>query len=93
MIRLKGYKEDRKREIAAILKSKLDGLQEKIDEIISLKTGLNINTRPAAFDLILIVEFKNEDALNAYRSHPEHVKVLDFMRTLNLGTAVVDFED
>lgn len=93
MIRLKGYKEDRKREIAAILKSKLDGLQEKIDEIISLKTGLNINTRPTAFDLILIVEFKNEDALNVYRSHPEHVKVLDFMRTLNLGTAVVDFED
>ena len=93
MIRLKGYKEDRKREIAAILKSKLDGLQEKIDEITSLKTGLNINTRPTAFDLILIVEFKNEDALNLYRSHPEHVKVLDFMKTLNLETAVVDFED
>ena len=93
MIRLKGYKEDRKREIASTLKSKLDGLQEKIDEITSLKTGLNINTRPTAFDLILIVEFKNEDALNVYRSHPEHVKVLDFMRTLNLETAVVDFED
>jgi len=29
--------------------------------------------------------------LNNYRTHPKHVEVLNFMKTLELKTAVVDY--
>ncbi|RLD43732.1 MAG: Dabb family protein [Bacteroidetes bacterium] len=72
------------------LKTMLEKLPQSIDEIIDLEVGENISTR-STFDLSLIVVLKNEDDLNTYRTHPKHVNVLDFMRTLKLETAVVDY--
>ena len=90
-IRFKGYELPEKEKIIKNLKEKLDRLTESIDVIVELETGININTRPSAYDLALVVKFENEAALNAYRTHPEHVKVLDYMKTLNIETGVVDY--
>jgi hypothetical protein len=90
-IRFIGYESPEKEEITKTLKKKLDGLKKSVDAIVELETGININTRPSAYDLALVVKFENEDALNTYRTHPEHVKVLDYMKTLNIETGVVDY--
>jgi len=73
------------------LKEMLDKLPNAIPEINKMETGLNISTRASAFDLSLSVELNDEDALNVYRVHPEHKKVLAFMGELSLETAVVDY--
>lgn len=73
------------------LKQKLENLVEYIPEIISLEVGVNISKRNTAFDLSLYAKFATEIDLATYAIHPEHKKVLDFMKTIKLETAVVDY--
>ena len=82
--------DNRKSNNIALLKSKLEQLPSFINEIIGLEVGENISTR-SAFDLSLTVVLKNNDDLNTYRTHSKHIEVLDFMKTLELKTAVVDY--
>lgn len=73
------------------LKRKLDALPQFIKDIQHLEVGINFSTRHTAYDLSLLVNLADEDALNRYRVHLEHIKVLDFMKSLKLQTAVVDY--
>lgn len=73
------------------LKKELDELENKIPEVISLETGINMNPKSSAYDLVLITDFENEDVLDRYRSHTEHQKVLEFIAEINEETAVVDY--
>jgi len=90
-IRLKGCNPKEKSEKLNHLDKLLQELEVKIDVIDSLETGLNFNTRPSAYDLVLIVKLQSKEDIDIYRTHPEHVKVLEYMKTLNLETGVVDY--
>ena len=79
------------KQLSVEFKKKLLDLVDKIPELKSMEVGLNINTKPSAFDLVLIAGLDDEDGLNAYRVHPAHVKVLDFMKDIVEKTAVVDY--
>lgn len=72
-------------------KDALEDLRGKIKELKFLEVGMNINTKPDAFELILVTEFENETALDLYRVHPDHLKVLDLLKELAGNTAVVDY--
>ena len=78
-------------ELSKTMKKMLEDLVSAIDELKSMEVGLNFSTRPSAFDLVLIADFDDEKGLNVYREHPEHVKVLDFMKGIVEKTAVVDY--
>ncbi len=65
---------------AAKLKKMLEDLTDEIPALYSMEVGLNVNTKPAAFDLVLTANFENETGLNAYRIHPKHIEVLDYLR-------------
>ena len=45
-----------------------------------------------AFDAVLVSEFRDQAALEAYKNHPEHLKVADFVASVKLDRAVVDYE-
>ncbi|NOX85208.1 MAG: Dabb family protein [Chlorobi bacterium] len=79
------------KELSLEFKSKLLDLITKIPELKSMEVGLNVSTKPSAFDLVLIAGFDNENGLNKYRIHPAHVEVLDFMKKIVSKTAVVDY--
>lgn len=81
-----------KLENALKLKKAIEALGYKIDEVKYMEVGLNYNEKPTAFDLVLNSTFDNADDLDAYRKHPEHVKVLDFLDNVTEKTAVVDYE-
>lgn len=69
----------------------LEELETSIESLLNMEVGLNFSTRPTAFDLVLIADFDNEDGLNIYRDHPEHIKVLNYLKTVIEKTAVVDY--
>lgn len=75
------------------LKEKLDALPGLIEEIKAFEIGLNFSDSPSAYDAVLISAFDNEEALNRYRQHPGHVKVLEFIKEVVASTAVVDYRD
>ncbi len=72
-------------------KNNLLGLVDSIQELKRMEVGLNINTGKSAFDLVLTADFVDEEGLNAYRVHPEHVKILNKMKKVVEKTAAVDY--
>lgn len=92
-IKIKGASsDDEKMNDLNKLKDALDALPSQISEIKNFQTGINISDASTASDFALIGEFENKDALEAYKNHPEHVKVLDLISSIKGRTAVVDFE-
>ena len=79
------------KELSVKFQSKLMDLVKKIPELKQMEVGLNINTKPSAFDLVLMANFDDETGLNIYRNHPDHKKVLGFMKDNVDKTAVVDY--
>ncbi len=77
--------------ISVTVKEKLEALTASIPELKNMEVGLNVNTKPSAHDLVLIADFDDEEGLNAYRVHPEHVKILEIMKETVEKTAVVDY--
>jgi len=93
MVRLKEAGSlEAKLENANKLKSAIEDLMGKVPELKSMEVGLNLNTKPAAYDLVLTSEFESLEALDIYRVHPEHKKVLELLYELMESTAVVDYK-
>ncbi|MBC8488823.1 MAG: Dabb family protein [Bacteroidetes bacterium] len=93
MLKLKDYADKgQKLENALKLKKAIEDLKIYIDELKYMEVGLNFNERPSAYDLVLTTTFNSEDDLEKYREHPEHKKVLIFLRSVTDKTSVVDYE-
>lgn len=80
-----------KQENSEIMKEKLLALENKIPQIKYIEVGLNINPTDAAYDIVLITHFHNEEDLNIYANHPEHVKVGEFIGKVRSERVVVDY--
>lgn len=91
MMKLKPANDDELKSRIAQLKNMLELLGHSIKELHKIEVGVNISTRAAAYDLVLMSEFKSEEELNIYRTHKEHVKVLDYLKIWVDETKVVDY--
>lgn len=93
MLKLKNYEsKTRKLENALKLKKALEDLKKYISELKHIEVGLNFNEKPNAFDLVLTSIFENNEDMEIYRLHPEHKKLLVFLRTVTDEAVVVDYE-
>ena len=81
-----------KAENAAIIKDKLEQLNEKLDLIQYLEVGINDSLSNTDFDAALISEFLTLDDLQAYLVHPLHVEIAEFIKEVRTDRAVVDYE-
>ncbi len=81
-----------KEENAVELKKQLDALKETIKEIGVMEVGINIAKSDKAWDVSLYSEFASFEDLAVYQTHPEHVKVVDFLSTTCEDRHVVDYE-
>jgi len=77
------------RELVRLLKA----LPESIAVIQELSAGTDISNTPASYDVGLYTRFANADDLEAYRIHPEHQKVIEFVKATTSDRAVVDYSD
>lgn len=93
MIKMKEFPtEEEKLDKAKIFRKMLIELVDSIPDMKAMEVGLNFNEKPSAYDVVLISEFESKEGLENYRIHPEHVKVLDFLKQIMDKTAVVDYE-
>ena len=92
MWKLKEHAEGKtKTENALWMKEHLEPLKDIIPEIISLEVGVNINKSDMAYDAVLISRFKNENDLETYKTHPEHVKISNYCKKIRESRVVADF--
>lgn len=93
MLRMRDFEnKSQKLENALKLKKAIEDLKIFIDVLKYVEVGLNFNEKPTAFDLVLISTFETEADLEIYRLHPEHKKLMVFLKTVTSESAVVDYE-
>ena len=54
--------------------------------------GINYELEAKSYDLCLISHFENIEELDAYRVHPEHLKVVELIGLHAVDRGAVDFE-
>lgn len=81
-----------KAENALRIKTMLEALRGTIPEIRDLEVGINLNHAPGEWDLVLVSEFEDLEALSRYQKHPEHVKAGDFISKIRKERAFVDYQ-
>ncbi|MEE1068743.1 MAG: Dabb family protein [Fibrobacteraceae bacterium] len=67
-------------------------LEGKIPELVSIESGYNFNDSAAAWDFALSTSFKSKEDLDAYQVHPEHQKIVAFVKSIVSDRCVVDYE-
>jgi hypothetical protein len=83
----------RKPEILQLFKQNLEALKTQIPVLLSLEVGINSPQAPANnWDIILIAEFNSFANLDVYQKHPDHLKVVEFVKTVAEARACIDFE-
>lgn len=69
----------------------LRGLPNKIDCIEEFEAGVDIVGTSNSFDVGLNSTFASRENLDTYRDHPEHVKVVAFIKEICSDTVKVDY--
>jgi Stress responsive A/B Barrel Domain len=72
---------------------KLRTLASSIPEVKTLSVGSDTLFAPRSYDTGLVATFADRAGLDAYTVHPEHVKVVEFGRSISEHVASVDFVD
>jgi quinol monooxygenase YgiN len=80
-----------RKENAKKLKAILESLREKIVEIKRLEVGINFAESESSADVVLYSEFASKETLDAYQKHPEHLKVVEFVKQVSAERRVVDY--
>jgi hypothetical protein len=83
---------DRDAHISQIVKEKLLTLPAKIPQIKHWEVGIDITRGERSHDLVLVSKFATVEDLKAYGVQPDHVEVLNYLRTVWDVVAVVDYE-
>jgi hypothetical protein len=73
------------------LKILLESLREKIPVVRCLEVGINMGKSASASDIALYSEFDDMQALEDYRLHPEHVRVVEFIDKVCSERRVLDY--
>lgn len=93
MWRLKDEAEGNSKEINAMLiKERLEALKKKISYLRKIEVGINFEKSNAAYDVVLYTEFDNEEDLNNYQVHPDHLEQVAFIRSVVNSRVVADYK-
>ncbi len=92
LFKLNEYPEEEKKKVIAEMKSLLEALKDKIEELKFIQVGVNYQLKSRSFDIALITHFNSLEDLDIYRDHPEHIKVVEKIAGWAASRAAVDFE-
>jgi len=74
------------------MKRQLESLKGEVPSLVNIEVGLDVSCKEASMDMVLYSEFQTAEDLTAYTGHSEHLKVVEFVKSLVCERAVVDYE-
>ena len=93
LFKLKAYNSaEEKKEVLNQFEAKLLALKGFIPELKHIEVGKHYLVDSPSYDLCLITHFESIADLDVYRVHPEHLKVVDFVKEITVDRAAVDYE-
>ncbi len=72
--------------------NELKTLKDKISLVKRLEVGTDVGRKPNSFDLALNTDFNSWEDVESYAVHPDHVKVVEFIKQVCENTCKVDYE-
>jgi len=87
------FKEENKHENLLEAKHRIEAMMGKVESLRSIEVGINFAHEDRAMDLALTARFDDRAGLEAYATHPVHLKVIDFIKSVAEYTKVVDYEN
>ncbi len=92
MWKLKDFAEGRtKAENIEFIKERLTALIGVVPELRYVELGADALKSDMSYDMVLTCIFDDLDGMNAYRVHPEHVKVSNYIAKVRESRVVVDY--
>lgn len=82
--------ENKSSNIEEVIK-RLNALVGLVPSLKSMEVGVNFTLSERAFDLSLYSTFETKEDLDAYAIHPEHLKVVELIKSVTLESKVVDY--
>jgi len=79
-----------KAEQAARIVDSLEALVGQVDGLLSLRVGTDV-VGGGNWDLALLADFDDVEAIDRYQTHPEHQKAGAYIRTVVAHRSCVDF--
>ena len=76
----------------ALLKTEFESLRGRIPGLLHLEVGVDDSRIDYACDVVLYSEFATREALAAYATHPEHLRVRQTLGDLRTARHQVDYE-
>lgn len=67
-------------------------LKELVPVVLDIEAGLNFSNEDRSMDLSLSVKLQNREDLDTYVVHPEHIKVVNYLKSIISYSKVVDYE-
>jgi len=67
------------------MKEQLENLKNSLPEIKFLEVGLNIDSSPDAYDIVLYSAFNSLDVLKTYQDHPGHTAFKKYIKHIRSG--------
>lgn len=74
------------------MKEMLEALRGVVPTLVAIEVGIEVFAASPACDVILYSEFASRADLDAYQIHPEHQKVVAFVKQVAASRSVVDYE-
>jgi len=77
---------------AAKMKDLLEALPGRIPGLLTLEVSTDCFAATPACDVVLYSTFATRADLDVYQGHPEHLKVVAFVKTVVATRSVLDYE-
>jgi hypothetical protein len=91
MWNVRGETSAQKKEAAALVKTAFESLTGKIPGLTRLEVGLDVSAVDYACDVVLYTEFESQESLDAYATHPEHLRVKQLVGDVRIARHQVDY--
>lgn len=91
MWRLRGDTPEEKQANIEKVRGSFEALQGRIPGLLHIEIGVDISRVDYASDVVLYSEFVSPEALAAYATHPEHLRVKDELGDVRLTRHQVDY--
>ncbi len=76
------FKDENKKVNIIQAKQMLENLMGAVPTLRSIDVGVNFVEADRAMDLSIITTFESKEGLDAYDIHPEHQKVVEFIKSV-----------
>ncbi len=83
---------DKSEESLQKMKEVLLGLEGQIPCLKFIEVGTDILHSERSYDVGLYTKFDTLEDMEAYQTHPAHVKVLEYVKTVKESSVAIDYE-